>query len=144
MTTGKTCTALVFLALLSGCGSKPCPRPGDVVKLYSEGPIHSCLYQLYVTEIDLDNYLIKAKLPDTVKQVAIEQRYKAEAERQNYEQKEVKIKTKDELYIFRVRDLDKLVDKTPYGIKKDGIYYFLRDGHSPYLEHFPTDPKVDE
>lgn len=151
----KTVLAFVFLALLAGC-SKPCPRPGDVTKVYSEGPIHSCLYQLTVTEIDLNNYLIKAKLPQTIKEVAVEERYKDNEHKHNYGQETVELKkyyenkgelkkSLDDEYIFRVRDLDKLANKPyPYGITTGQTYYFLRDGHSPYLELFPGDPRVDE
>ena len=121
MTTGKTFVALVFLGLLAGC-SKPCPRPGDVAKVVSEGPIHNCLYQLTITEIDLNNYLVKGKLPSDLDKKGIVQ---------------------GQEYTFRVRDLDKLANKQ-YGIEKDKTYYFSRDGHGPYLEHYPADPKLDD
>jgi hypothetical protein len=43
----------------------------------------------------------------------------------------------DMTYTFRVRDLDKLGNVITPG----ATYFFMRENNSPYLEHFPVEPK---
>ena len=112
---------LGFLALLTGCSSWPCVAPDEVI----EDPSRHCYYQLEVTKVDLDNYLVTAKLPGDL------------------QRKSEKTKDGKEVggFTFRVRDLDKL-EKTQ--IKAGGTYHFVRAGNSPYLELFPDKPKSPE
>jgi hypothetical protein len=103
---------LGFLSLLTGCGSWPCVAPDEVI----EKPARHCYYKLQVTEVSLDNYLVKAKMPSDLPG------------------------NKDE-FTFRVRDLDKLEKNQ---IKAGGTYHFIRAGNSPYLELFPKEPTSPE
>lgn len=104
-----------FLALLTGCSSGPCAAPDG----FMENPARHCSYLLQVTHVDLDNYLVKAKLPSDLQE-------KSEGKKPGE-------------FTFRVRDLDKLGKNQ---IKEGGTYYFVRAGNSPYLEHFP--PKKEK
>lgn len=110
--------------LLAGCTTSPCAPPGWL----SRDPPTQCLYRLQVTGIEPEKYFVTGKI------VPPEERQK---------QLTGKDMTKEEdTYTFRILDLEKL--KLGKEIEKGGTYYFIRNGNSPYLEHFPIKPEVEE
>lgn len=113
-----------FLALLSGCARPPCAAPDDL----ADRPARSCFYQLRVTDINLTNYHVTAKLPERI----YARGYKGNKKN---EQPTKESKYRDRLFTFRVTDLDKLVAGSQ--LQVNNTYDFVRQANSIYLELLP-------
>jgi hypothetical protein len=119
--------------LLTGC-AMPCARPDKL----ATDPVISCFYQITITDVDLNNYVVTGTLPDVLSLVVS----KGEGKEIQYSRRSIR---RDEHnpqplgpFTFRVRDLDKLASQ----LTRNQTYEFIRTGNSPYLELLTGGPLV--
>ncbi len=115
MITRRSLLLIGCLALLSGCFRNPCVGPGLQV---SDIWVPECTYKVMITHVDMTKYVVTGIIPG-------DQDVIVDGKKSKFE------------YTFHVVDLDKLGNNV---IKKDGTYWFLRKGNSPYLELYPGEP----
>jgi hypothetical protein len=89
----KSLLLLSLPVLLTGC-TVPCAPPN----LLASDPAPSCFYQLKITNVDMNNHLVKGQLPATV--------HKNNDKEKTFSTSNSKHLGKE--FTFRVRDLDKL------------------------------------
>jgi hypothetical protein len=116
------------LAVLTGCGGTytPCPKPGGL-----SGTLQTCWYQLHVLNVDAERNVVTAKTHPAIQAIGPDDAYYGGA--------------KDEIYTFRVVDIDKMT-KDPAQLRADPkdaqnpkIHVFTSLSNLPFLQLVPED-----
>ena len=125
MTRGRHLILVACAILLTGC-AMPCAAPDKL----ATDPVISCYYQIRITDVDLNNYVVTGTLPDVLSLVVS----KGEGKEKQYSRETIRREDYNPQpvgpFTFRVRDLDKLASQ----LTRNQTYEFIRTGNSPYLE----------